>query len=194
MLCVIRNGDRHTSYLNRLDNSLHFILSFLLAGLQGSGHSLIFGERAVVRFIVTSLSVQLPHNQWTGSLTGLGRQICCLPSRMEALRGVPCRSRSLAEACFAGPIRTRTLYPGDRYEEIGGSCGQGAIGQFHDAMRAVLFVNKRGTCRKSCEVLLVSRLRAGLLFSNCQSQDDHLAAHHPIALGPPQDRTWPASR
>lgn len=24
MLCVIRNGDRHTSYLNRLDNSLHF--------------------------------------------------------------------------------------------------------------------------------------------------------------------------
>lgn len=102
MLCVIRNGDRHTSYLNRLGNSLHFILSFLLAGLQSSGHSLIFGERAVVRFIVTSLSVQLLHNQWTGSFTGLGRQICRLPSRVEALRGIPCRSRSLSEACFAG--------------------------------------------------------------------------------------------
>lgn len=57
MLCVIRNGDRHTSYLNRLGNSLHFILSFLLAGLQSSGHSLIFGERArrpIYRHIVVS--------------------------------------------------------------------------------------------------------------------------------------------
>lgn len=37
MLFVIRNGDRHTAYLNRLGKSLHFILSFLLAGLQSSG-------------------------------------------------------------------------------------------------------------------------------------------------------------